>query len=216
MLIWISHDLLVEELEDLGLDTTAWTDNNYAKLDAEILKQQRVFERLTRRKFEQATIVEKLNGTGKESIVLRYFPIISISSIIIEDVPGYPYLLTLSEFRVDKETGIVVLVSTYPKLTSYFIKGKQNVTATYVYGYATGTIPEDIQDTILYMTLIGVIMRTPGDWEKLGLKSIRIAQYAESFGSSKSKSGGIYAPQKDYWADTIKSTIARYKRMPVL
>jgi len=216
MQVWISQPDVVKELEDLGIDTAQWTSDSYAKLNAEILKQQRMFERLTRRKYERATITEKLNGSGKDTIILRYFPVVSIGSIVIEDVPGYPYTLLLTEYRLDEETGVLSLIRTYPLMIANFAQGKLNIVATYTFGYLVADIPEDIQDALLYMTLIGVIMRTPGDWEKLGLKSIRIAQYAESYGAGKGMASGIFAPQKDYWAQTIDSTIARYKRMPVV
>lgn len=216
MVIWIDHADVVSELEDLGIDTTPWTAGSYEKMDKEILKAQREFERLTRRKFEQDTLTEKQSGSGSPILVLRYFPIVSITTIIIENVPGYPYALTVSEYRIDNDIGSVHLVSTYPLLISYFPRGNLNIEATYVYGYQVADIPDDIKDTILYITLIGIIMRTPGDWEKLGLKSLRIAQYAEAYGGAKGKASGIYAPQKEYWAEKIGSTIARYKRIPVV
>jgi len=222
MQIWIDHVDVVSELEDLGIDTAPWIDNSYAKMDKEVLKAQREFERLTRRKFEQDTITEKMNGSGKESLVLRYFPVVSIASIKITDVPGWPYTLTLAQYRVDVETGVVVLVKTEPLLVARFSPGNLNVEATYTYGYLVADIPQDIKDCIIYMSLIGIIMRTPADWEKLGLKGVRIAQYAEQYGyvsGTKGKTSivsGIYGPQKQVWQEKIESTIARYKRIPVV
>lgn len=220
MNVWVDQEEVIELLTDLGIDTSSWEASSYEKLNREILRAQRAFERLTRRKFEQTTVTERLDGTGKETIILTNFPVTELVSVTVENLPGYPYTLTLSEYRLEEETGILHLVSTQPFQISIFPLGLLSITATYKYGYLVAgeinNIPEDIQDCILYMVAIKVIMRTPADWEKLGLKAIRIAQYSESYGKVAEKESGIFGPQKEEWTRTINETIRRYKRIPIV
>ena len=216
--VWVDQAEIISELSDLGIDTTPWSTNSYEKLNKEILKAQREFERLTRRKFQKDTLVEKIDGMGTAWIILRYFPVIGNVVVTITDIPQYQQTLQLAEYRLERETGRLTLVSTRPFLIATFPRGNLNIEATYEYGYEVVDIPEDIKDTISDITMMSVIFRTPADWEKSGLKSIRIAQYAESYntpGSGKA-SGGIYAAQKTNWVNLINETISRYKRIPIV
>jgi len=209
---WPTISDITSILSDLGIDIAPWTASDNAKLKVEIYKAQREFERLTRRKYEDATITEKLDGSGRETIILRYFPINSVTSISIIDIVNYQEVLTVSEYRVDNETGVVTLVSTQPQIISVFPLGNQNIEVVYNYGYTT--IPDDIKDAIIYMTVIQVIYRCPAEWEKLGLRSLRIAQYSESYGGDGAS--GIFGAQKQEWTNKIKQTIANYKRTLVI
>jgi len=221
MEIWVDQADIIEELQDLGITTTAWELDSYAKLNKVILKSQREFERLTRRKFEKADLTEKINGTGKSGIVLRYYPINSIDSIVMEDIPGYQQALTMSEYRFEEETGRVELVATQPILIAVFPEGNLNIVATYNYGYEVADIPEDIKDAISVAVQFEVISRTPEDWEKKGLKGLRIGQYQEQYGSVASASNnplaaGIFGPQKTKWMEEFNNVVASYKRTLVV
>jgi len=211
MNVWITQQDVIDELKDLGIDTEEWKQGSYSKLNKVILRAQRDFERLTRRKFEKVTITEKISGSGKPTIVLRYFPIVSITSIIVTDVPSYQQDVTVTEYRVDEETGVIHLVSTLPVSMAYFPEGHLNIEVIYMYGYELADIPDDIKDCILKMVLIRIIMRSPAEWESEGLKSIKISQYAEAYNVNKT-SGGLFSTQREQWQNDINDIIMRFKR----
>lgn len=220
--IWADLDRITTILEDLGIDTTSWVADSHAKMKSVVLEAQREFEGRTRRKFEEATRTEKHDGRKKNTLVLKYYPVSNIASIKILDVPigQAPYILT--GWRLEEETGIVIATSTLPvfgdpygtSYLGYFPEGKRNIEVEYTYGYPSGDIPEDIVDAIELMTVLDIMSRSPQDWEKEGLVSIRIAAYSESYGAG-SYYGGAYGQQRRDWTERIKMTIARHKKIPV-
>jgi hypothetical protein len=215
MNVWVTQADIIEELTDLGIDTTDWEAGSYAKLNKEILRTQRRFESLTKRKYEKDDHTELLNGSGKDLLVLSYYPINSIDYIKIKDKYGGITPLTAAEYRVDESTGRVKLISVEPfkfDAEMVFPEDYLNLEAKYNYGYEVADIPEDIKDAIKYMTMINVITRTPADFQKQGLKSLRIAHYQEAYASP---SQGIYKVQLDTWGDYIREVINRYRRTPV-
>lgn len=214
MQIWVQQSDIISELEDLGIDTTPWSASGYAKLNIEILRAQREFELKTRRKFERATITEKANGNNRPEIVLAQIPIVSVNSLTILEGLEYPFPIPVGSYKVDNETGIIHLYSALPYIANYFPSGEMNIEANYTHGYLvtpTNEIPDDIKDAIAKMVIMNVLSRTPADWEKTGLRGIRIANYQESYGG-----GGLYGNWKKEQKSVVDVVISRYKRLLIL
>jgi len=103
-------------------------------------------ENLCRRKFEQETHIEVLDGQGDDSIFLRNYPI---------DFPEYgtdswvkigrttKTLLDSSSFDFSEKTGEVNLIS------GSFPKGIRNVEVKYLGGYSAEDMPADLKQATI-------------------------------------------------------------------
>ena len=217
MELWVDQDLVAERLAEMGIDTTAWVVGiSPTKLEKEILRQQRVFERSTRRKFEETTATILINGRGTSMLVLPEFPVSSITSITVFDeflTADQGYLI--QAWRLEEDTGRVHLSGAASTSLAFFPEGKMNVQVKYTYGYKvtpTVAIPDDIQDAIELMTTLSVIARSPKDFELDGLKGFKIGQYSETYGVGKDKSGPYYEYEARN-SKIIQEIIDRYKKM---
>lgn len=95
------------------------------------------------REFTQETYTQYYDGNGKDSLLLRHYPIISITSIHLDPdrVFGADTQISASDIILsdeNKELGYVELLG-----GEVFSAGKKNVKIVYVAGYAT--VPGDLK-----------------------------------------------------------------------
>jgi len=204
-------DKVKERLTELGIDVSAWPD---AKIESIILEAQRQFENATHREFETATTIRKLNGTGKNLMVLPFIPVQSIEYInVLYSDNVAP--LTVTGYRLKEETGELVLTGLYPFYSDVWPEGIANIEVKWIHGYDVANIPQDIVDAMILASTIEIIQRDPRDWESEGLVSVKIGDYSESYGAGDYY-GGAYGRQIKRWDERIKLTIAKYRRTIIL
>ena len=194
---WITYESVVEILEEVGLDLTAWEgDGTFPKIARIIEQCQARIESECRRKFEPKTRVQTFNGPGADRVVLAEYPVIRVKSVTVSG-------MAVSEGGLvcDKECGILYCTS------GVFTRGIQNVQVKYRYGY--GTIPEELKEVLTKLAAREVIMRSPGEAEQHGLKSIRILNFSESYTT------GLFSRQIEEWSDLAKDVIRRYRKVVI-
>ena len=213
--VWIDPDNVLDRLEENSIDTSPWIGD---KLDAEILRQERTFERRTKRKFEETTEAVLINGRGTSIIVAPEFPVVSVTSITVFDEfltadQGYE----IQSYRIEESTGRIHLSGLSPMSLGIFPEGNMNIELVYTYGYSvtpTITIPDDIQDAIEMMATLAALSRSPKEWELGNLTSIKIGQYAESYGKGTSQGGPYYEYVKRFTPEIDR--IINYYRKPLM
>lgn len=100
-------------------------------------------ESITRMSFVTRDFTDKYDGDGSNSLFLRHFPVVAISSLTIADSPDATptVLVEGTDFDVNLRIGEIRLRN-YP-----FFKGFQNVVCTYSAGYGAqdaATLPQDV------------------------------------------------------------------------
>ncbi len=126
-----------------------------------------------------------IKRTDQTELVLKHFPIVTLTELINDANSSSPITLDSSSYYVDSESGIIQLlnnittssVSYYNNYVGYFSKGNRTVRVKYTYGYSD--VPEIIQ-TIANLML--------AKWAKIqlqqsdadGMKSVRIGNYSET------------------------------------
>jgi hypothetical protein len=99
-----------------------------------------LFERATSRVFKaREDVVETMNGTGRRSLFLKWFPVTAVASITVEGA-----LVDASRYVVDPEMGQVTLTG-----GAVWPEGVGNVVVTYDAGYADVDLPADAVGTVL-------------------------------------------------------------------
>lgn len=109
---------------------------------------QNLIETYTGREFVERTRTEYYDGSGNDTLILKHFPIHSITSL--HDDPDRVFGSTDeidvdADVLVDKQSGILRLWNG----ESSFYKGKANVKVVYVSGYSS--VPQDIQHAAIIM-----------------------------------------------------------------
>ncbi len=151
-------------------------------------------------KLEETEYTEKYAGTDTTKLLLKNKPIISITSLSVDDVE----LVEDDDFEIlEKESAVLHkktkwLKSSYenpinntPKASSN--QALLNIDIEYLAGYET--IPLDIQD----ITLQEVIRRYKGVWEQGEVKSWSLAGASESYaGKEIDKESGLLKENADY------------------
>jgi len=170
------------------------TANHNSLLSALISQQSEWIKKYTKRDLVDTTYSTQTqntmyDGDGDDTIILKQYPIISITSV--HDDSEYTFdattLIASSDYILDKETGLVILKA------STFSKGKRNIQILYRAGYAT--IPADLE---------------------LACQQRVMASYMEDVNGVNAKAGEelIYKPGKLYTSsmkiiDLYKSTTIR-------
>jgi hypothetical protein len=100
-------------------------------------------ETYCRREFGQQTITDLYDGDHTVSLILRLFPVASITSITVYADTDSPQVLDASTYRVNPRTGEVRLTNHFAGSTweawgasGVFPEGWQNIEVVYVAGYA--------------------------------------------------------------------------------
>jgi hypothetical protein len=97
------------------------------------------------RKFTAADYVERYDGTGKPTLTLRQYPIISVTSVAING-----YAIIAGDPTVPIPTGFFVRQPrTLVLATQSFSLGIQNILISYRAGFEPGTIPADLESCCL-------------------------------------------------------------------
>ncbi len=132
------------------------------------------FERLLHRKLDGAgSFTEDYSGQGQRDLVLRYSPVVAITSISIDSNRVFTSPITASDYVLDPEAAILTRVeaSTLPvqfRAGPVWPCGDYNIRAIYTAGYTTA--PEDLKEAAILWAaarlarqgLIGVQSETIG------------------------------------------------------
>lgn len=142
---------------------------------------------------ESVTEYYDIRRNGQVELILNNFPVIEITEIVNGYNATNPEVLTDTQYTIDKESGIIQLINdteggvttaTVNDFIHYpfeFRQGFNSVKVVYKYGFA---VVPDIISTIANLLLakwlkIGIQQATAD-----GLKSIKIADYSETYDSS--------------------------------
>ena len=117
-----------------GLDTT-WLATLISAASAAI-------ERKTHRSFVSTAATEKYDGDGTRQIMLKRFPLTVLTEIVVTDQSDdSTETFAGSVFNLNLDTAEVRFK---PAATGLFLRGFQNIAATYTAGFAT--VPENLQE----------------------------------------------------------------------
>ena len=89
---------------------------------------------------------EEYDGERTKSLVLREFPIISLTSVKTVESDGTESTCLGAQFRINHELGEIKPIPDCTCDYCYFPAGFQNLKVTYVAGYAA--VPEDVQEAV--------------------------------------------------------------------
>lgn len=121
-------------------------------------------------------------------LLLKHFPVISVSSITDDVHATTPTTVNSEAYTVDKDTGIIQLITAYKSLNgtesdfiNAFTKGFNSVRVQYKYGF------KEVPDIIVQLANL-----LTSKWLKIqskqsdadGLKSVSIADYKETYDTS--------------------------------
>jgi len=128
--------------------------------------------------------IKKINQT---ELVLKHFPVVSISEIIDNAKSSDAEILNTLSYTVDNESGVVQLLNIVPTdedghyTIKYFTPGASSVKISYISGFAS--VPDIIVKLATLMLAkwakIKGIQADGGDLE--GIKSVRIGNYTETY-----------------------------------
>jgi hypothetical protein len=189
--MWIDADAVKALCAQIGLDITAWDED---EIEALIAEGQAEIEMQTGRTFDSSEAAEILDGNGGIRIVLSNYPVISVESVKADDIT-----LAADDFKVDKPNGIIGRVD-----EEEFTEGFQNVEVNYHFGY--DEIPSPLISALTKMSVGEIILRSPTSQMQQGIKSIRILNYSVSY-------NGLFAEQISAWAKEIQDIIRKYKKV---
>lgn len=139
----------------------------------------------------QATMRETYDGDGSRSLVLKQFPVDSLTTVTITDDDGTEYDIATDQFRVNAVTGVMLFKPDADDDYTYFPEGFQNVAIVYVAGYET--VPDDLQEAAIEL-MEQVVTLSPG------VKGERLGDYAVTFRDAASQMSA------HFWA-----VVARYR-----
>jgi len=105
------------------------------------------------RRFVVETYTEFYDGKGKKEMLLRNYPINSVTSLNVDierDFDSDTDIDVSADVMIDKKAGILRLWND----ESTFAKGRGNVKVVYSAGYTAGTnVPYDLQDAVLMICM---------------------------------------------------------------
>lgn len=108
------------------------------------------------RKFSATDWIERYDGNGKPTLTLKHFPIISVTSLVVD---GYaiPAADPLSSFPVGY---LIRPQRTLTLPTQFFRYGYQNILVSYRAGFEPGSIPADLEHCCLEWLKSSYLNRT--------------------------------------------------------
>lgn len=122
------------------LDITSTSEDSL--LDTLVNSMSKAIATFCGRKFVSETFTEYYDGSGLPDLILKNYPIISVTSLNIDGSRVFDSVTDVTvadNVIIDNNAGIITLWRNY----SHFPKGLRNVKVVYVAGYAT--IPVDVQ-----------------------------------------------------------------------
>lgn len=102
-------------------------------------------EGFCKRIFAVADYTVDLNGSGRQTLILPQFPIISLTSVKVDAARafGASTILTVDEhFIVDNPSG------TLTRMAACWPKGTKNIRVVFRAGYEAASIPKDLQQAV--------------------------------------------------------------------
>ena len=121
------------------------TGINAAYLAALVSAASNMIIRYCKRDFvDTAYVDEEYDGEGTYVLMLRQFPIITLTSVETMESDGTLLTCLTAQFRTDDDVGEIRHIPECTCDYTYFPKGYRNILVTYQAGFAT--IPEDVQE----------------------------------------------------------------------
>lgn len=131
-------------------------------------------ERYTNRKLKNRPLIEYYNGTGRNRLYLKNYPINSTTAEIkvyddIDAAFGADTQFAAADLRIDSEAGMIALVN------SVFSEGIQNVKVEHEAGYGHGTDPVPYDLVLTSFELLGYLWQrqTTKAWAHTGINIIQ-------------------------------------------
>ena len=120
-----------------------------ARLTALVGRAEQAVKSFTRRELEApgADVTELHDGADGDTVFLDEFPIISVTSVHddTEGVFGAETLIAATDYAIVANEGFVRLRFTR------FIEGVQNIQVKYIGGFASNSIPKDLEMATIYL-----------------------------------------------------------------
>lgn len=88
------------------------------------------------------------DGTGTRELILREFPLITLTTIVVVDANEVSETFAGTLFRTELESGRIIFK---PKETGSFLEGFQNIQVTYEAGYTE--VPDDLQHMMILLAI---------------------------------------------------------------
>lgn len=102
------------------------------------------------REFTSTVRTEDYDGDGDKYLLLRAWPLTSVTSITITEDDGTTYSIAAADLTLNEEVGEIRVKSVLTTSDfAYFPSGYQNISVVYTGGYAT--IPADIQQACVHL-----------------------------------------------------------------
>lgn len=113
--------------------------------------------------FNKGTSTVTLDGSGGKTLRLPEYPVVSAGTVTVAGSAD-------TAFLVDSDKGVLVRGTATP--WNVWPEGYQNVTVTYVHGYADADIPRDLRMVALSVAS-RLVVQGPAQYETVGDVSVR-------------------------------------------
>jgi len=148
---------------------------------------------------------EAYDGDGDCELLLRKFPISSITAVTIIEEDGTEVAINPTEFRIKAETGLIRFKPDSTATYTYFPHGFQNVRVEYKAGFED--VPEDVQQACVLL-VCRLRQREKRDEEVV---SESLGDYQASY--SKQAVAGDAGPAG--LPDSVRTLLARYRDIQI-
>lgn len=164
--------------------TTCFVDVGTTYLTNILTAASNIVENYCDRIFTSATYTEVRSGVGVDWLYLDNAPITALTSVTIKDCSGTDYNIATSDFSYDADSGKLQFAVDADGDYIYFPKGNFNITIVYTAGYASDSIPQDIQEAVIQ---VAKNLYAPMSIKDPGLKSEKIGEWSASYGDISSQ-----------------------------
>ena len=140
------------------------------------------------RVFNMAERIEYHDGSGSRMLLLKAYPLVELSEVVIVESDGTETSLDVTNFDMDAESG-EAWFAPWSTEGSYgtFVQGKKNIKITYIGGYAltdaehteepdSVLLPEDLKEAVVL--LAAYLLSTQR--KDLSINGYRLDAYAET------------------------------------
>lgn len=130
----------------------------------------------TGRRLKSRSNSDKYDGDGSDLLLLRDYPLVSITDLRIDDgtYEGAPPPTSSEDYALNSQSGLIKL-----KNGVLFVKGFQNVHIIYTAGYTTA--PETVKEAVLLY--VGHLYRRQYADQKFGVQSETVGDRTTTYGS---------------------------------
>lgn len=131
---------------------TCFTDTGTTLLTNLLKASSGFVEQYCNRKFESATYTEMHDGKGVTWLYVRNTPVTTLTSVTIQDSSGVSTVVPSGDLILNSEMGRVHFGFNITGSYYFFPKAKSNTTVVYTAGYASDSIPDDLQEAVIQVT----------------------------------------------------------------